>query len=383
MLKVDQLTIYPVKSMQGITLQTSLALPTGLQYDRLFMVSDYNGHFITAREKPQLLQLKTTLIETGIEISYLSSITHKSAKLANNAHYRIQVNYADFSPSREYTQVWNSHFTSHIAPISVNQFLSDFLQDDVQLRWIGNHPDRQVKRYPTNPLGFADGHPYLLINKASFIYLQQRCPQKLNIEQFRANIIIDGSLPFAEDGWKTIKIGNIIFDIVKPCSRCVITQINLTNQQRLPDDEPLKTLRSFRLDVKGDIDFGMKMVARNNGYISVGDPIDILASQPVKTYQTHPVNSIVRSSQKCQISVNNQVIEGNNQQPLLEQLEQYDIAIPYSCRAGICGKCAVILEQGEVKSITKSAIKKNGEILACSCIPNSRQLKIKLNNNKK
>jgi ferredoxin len=43
--------------------------------------------------------------------------------------------------------------------------------------------------------------------------------------------------------------------------------------------------------------------------------------------------------------------------------------IPYSCRAGICGSCKVTLVAGEVKALKKSAVRADGTILSCSCIP--------------
>ena len=372
MTKVKQLAIYPVKSMQGVALQTSLVLPSGLENDRLFMVTEPNGRFITAREKPQLLQLKTAINKQVLEIYY--------QPIAKSLHSisRIRVKFTDFSPTLEKTQVWNNYFSSHIAPITVNQFLSEFLQLDVQLRWIAHFSNRRVKHFPSIPLGFADGHPFLLLNQASFDYLQQRCPEILTIEQFRGNIIIDGTLPFAEDGWRTIKIGEIIFDLVKPCSRCVMTQINLSTLQWLPNKEPMTTLRSFRLDEKGDIDFGMKMIARNSGKISINDPVEILTRQPAKTYIKSVSKNPKNIVKTCKITIAKQIINGNCQQPLLEQLEQQGISIPYSCRSGVCGRCRVILEDGSITAMTKSAIQAENHILACSCIPKSESIKIKL-----
>lgn len=363
MVFVNQLYIHPVKSMQGIALESSDVLASGLKYDRIFMVTEPNGMFVTARETPQLLQLKTVINDHGILISINQQ--------------QIQVNYADFSLNNEPTEVWGNHFTAYIAAISVNQFLSDFLHKDVQLRWIGNQSDRVVKRYPTTPLGFADGYPYLLINQASFNYLQQQCPEKLTIEQFRGNIIIDGSLPFAEDSWKTIKIGDIIFDIVKPCSRCVMTRVNLVTHHYFADNEPLKTLGFFRKDEHGEIDFGMNMIARNQGKITINDPVEILERQTAKNYIKSFPKTELSDAKPCQIEFETTTFIGNNQQPLLEQLEQHGINIAYSCRTGVCGRCQVVLEEGEVMPMTQAAIRRNDRILACSCIPKTEKLKLR------
>ncbi|WP_392562030.1 YcbX family protein [Orbus sturtevantii] len=364
MIFVNQLYIHPVKSMQSIALKESDVLLAGLKYDRIFMVSEPDGSFVTAREAPQLLQLNVTINNDGILIS-------------DNQKKKVQVNYADFSATSEPTEVWGCHFTAYIASINVNRFLSEFLQKDVQLRWIGKQSDRTVKRYPNTPLAFADGYPFLLINQASFNYLQQQCPQKLAIEQFRGNIIIDGALPFAEDGWKTIKIGDIIFDLVKPCARCVMTRVDLSNHQFFADNEPLKTLRYFRLDEQGEIDFGINMIARNSGKVSINDPVEVLQRQTAKNYiKSFPLDDISQAK-PCIIIVESTSFVGNNQQPLLEQLEQNGINLPYSCRTGVCGRCQMILTEGDVTPMTQSAIRRNNRILACSCIPKTKQIKLK------
>ena len=59
----------------------------------------------------------------------------------------------------------------------------------------------------------------------------------------------------------------------------------------------------------------------------------------------------------------------NTEHVILEQLESHGLSIPYSCRAGICGRCRISLLEGEVTPLKQSAIKDNGDILACSCIP--------------
>lgn len=353
--------------MKSIYLEKSEALISGLNYDRHFMISKPDGTFITAREYPQLLALTVTINDKGILISL-------------NKQQNIHANFADFSMNDEQTEVWGNRFTSHIASINVNRFLSDFLGRDVQLRWVGKQFTRRVNRYPNTPLGFADGYPYLLINKASFEYLQHQCPEQLDIKQFRGNIIIDNALPFAEDGWKTIKIGKVIFDLIKPCSRCIMTTVKPSTTQYLVDNQPLKTLRYFRQDEQGEIDFGINMVARNTGIIAINDRVEILAYQTAKKYiKSAPPKKENHQAKACLINTDSKTINGNTQQPILDQLEQHGIQIPYYCRTGVCGRCQILLEEGQVQPMTQSAIKQNNYILACSCIPQT-DIKIKLKN---
>ncbi|MDT9587170.1 MAG: 2Fe-2S iron-sulfur cluster binding domain-containing protein [Candidatus Arsenophonus melophagi] len=69
------------------------------------------------------------------------------------------------------------------------------------------------------------------------------------------------------------------------------------------------------------------------------------------------------------INVNGKEYLANNQTIILEQLEMYGLQIPYACRAGVCGCCKMKLIAGKVFLLAKTAIKKHGILLSCSCIP--------------
>ncbi|MDK7225949.1 2Fe-2S iron-sulfur cluster binding domain-containing protein, partial [Proteus mirabilis] len=84
--------------------------------------------------------------------------------------------------------------------------------------------------------------------------------------------------------------------------------------------------------------------------------------------------------QAVTIEFNGISFAGNNQEVLLEQLENHGYAIPYSCRAGICGSCVIQLDEGDVNALKAGAIKRSGRILACSCVPKGN---VKLSLNKK
>lgn len=356
------INIYPIKSMQGLSVDSAQIDLTGLKYDRIAMLTKPDGTFITARTHPILLSFKVEIDDQKITI-----------KLSNE--HSITAYFSEFETHKNPTQVWNSNFSSYVAPEQVNQFLSAFLNESVQLRWIGKTSDRMVNNLTDVPLSFADGAPYLLLNQASFNYLQEKCPEKLLISQFRGNLIVDNAEPFIEDEWLEIKIGDVLFEVISPCIRCMMTTIDPITQHISEKNEPLKTLSQFRQDENGKIHFGMTLFARNQGTIRINDPITVIKTQPAKIYNknTAPIDT---ESNKVTISYEDKQFIGNTQDVLLEQLESAGIPVPYSCRAGICGQCRIHLEDGLVDSKVKSAIKRNGDILACSCIPKSN---VKLN----
>lgn len=100
--------------------------------------------------------------------------------------------------------------------------------------------------------------------------------------QFRPNFLVRGSLPYEEDKWKWIRIGETaVFKNVKPCTRCVLTTINPDTAIMEPKREPLRTLKGYRqltdpamLKVEGSSPaLGIHLGLHNSGTVRVGDSI--------------------------------------------------------------------------------------------------------------
>ncbi len=360
MATLSRLFIHPVKSMRGIGLTHAFADISGMAFDRNFMIAEPDGTFITARQFPQMVCFTPAPLHDGL---------HLTAPDGSNA----QVRFADFSTQGQPTEVWGNHFTALVAPGEINRWLSTFFGRDVQLRWTGAQPTRRVARFDDVPLSFADGFPFLLTSEASLRDVQSRCRAGVKMEQFRPNLVVAGTQPWEEDTWKTIRIGDVVFDIVKPCSRCVLTTVSPERGQKHPSGEPLATLQTFRTADNGDVDFGQNLIARNSGVIRAGDEITVLATGPARSYGAGEAYENITPQQQADATVaidwQGKTFSGNNQQILLEQLEQQGIRIPYSCRAGLCGRCRIQLVEGEVNELRKGAVAQDGTILCCSCVP--------------
>ncbi len=361
MISLSRLFTHPVKSMRGTAVSQSLVCPQGLSSDRTFMVTTTDGTFITARQYPEMVLFTPLVVPEGVFIQ-----AHDGSQ--------VMVRYADFSPTGETTEVWGNHFNSFVAPEEINQWLCRFFPHPVQLRWTGNDPARRVKKLPEVPVGFADGYPFLLASESSFYDLQNRCPAGIRIEQFRPNLVVSGATAWEEDQWSVIRIGDITFDVAKPCSRCIFTTVSTERGKKHPAGEPMSTLKTFRqaADDSGDIDFGLNLIARNSGVIRCGEEVTILSRKPARPYLNTerqeiptPENIAVKHAN---IRWEGEEFCGNTQQILLEQLEGAGFRIPYSCRAGSCGCCRIKLVTGEVTALNSNAINGN-TVLSCSCIP--------------
>lgn len=88
---------------------------------------------------------------------------------------------------------------------------------------------------------------YLLLNQDSVDDLLNRIDDPtISVRNFRPNIVVEGTKrkPFAEDTWEWIRIGEVVFRNVRPCTRCMVTTINPDTAVKTSSGEPLKTLKS-------------------------------------------------------------------------------------------------------------------------------------------
>ncbi|GAM55256.1 flavodoxin reductases [Vibrio ishigakensis] len=84
-----------------------------------------------------------------------------------------------------------------------------------------------------------------MISQGSLDELNRRASSPQTMAQFRTNLVVGGVEAFAEDGWKRFKIGEVEFEVRKPCQRCILTTVNPTDGERMENKEPTVTLSTF------------------------------------------------------------------------------------------------------------------------------------------
>lgn len=270
---LSDLSIYPIKSIKGISLKSSQVSEEGLWGDRRYMIVKPNGEFITGREYPALSLIKSEWIKRGIW-----KLSHP------NLPNFIEINPSDFSDEHQDVLIWDDTLSAQKAKENINAWFSDVLNESVRLVYFSEQSKRFTSRRPESPVAFADGYPFLLTTQASLEELNTTCTQTIAMTQFRPNLVVQGNSAFEEDSWKRIRIGDVEFENVKPCIRCIFTTLNPETAERLPKGEPLKTLGKFRLlDNKG-ITFGINMIALNSGEIHVNDEVEVLEYKTPEIY---------------------------------------------------------------------------------------------------
>ena len=252
---------YPVKSMHGESLEASPVGPQGLPYDRDWMVADEAGRFVTGRTHPELVRVSA---RPGLAGVTLSAPGRDDLFVPNEA----------FTESWP-TSVWGSEFPAWRGATEADAWISAYLGSRLRFMWIGAATTRRVKTDTAVPLSFADGYPLLLIGQASLDELSARLGRPLSMGRFRPNLVVSGAEAFAEDGWKRIRIGGVIFRIAKPCERCVFTTVDPDTGHKALDQEPLRTLAKFRKAPEGVL-FGQNVIAEGGAELVVGMPVEVL-----------------------------------------------------------------------------------------------------------
>ncbi|MET7256393.1 MOSC domain-containing protein [Dyadobacter fermentans] len=262
---LSEIWVYPVKSLGGIRLTKALTEERGLRYDRRWMIIDEENVFITQRTHLKMALIDVALEEGGLKI-YLR---------ADPADF-VLVPYQPATALPVTVQVWDDTAEALTVSDEADAWLTRQL--DMKLRLVvmpdstERKADPRYARHNEN-VSFADGFPYLVISQASLDDLNGRLAEPIEMRRFRPNFVISGTEPFAEDQWKHITIGDLRFEVVKPCARCVLTTINPETAEK--GAEPLKTLASYRRN-GNKILFGQNVTAQDFGELNIGDQVLVL-----------------------------------------------------------------------------------------------------------
>ncbi|MBY5317291.1 MOSC domain-containing protein [Rhizobium leguminosarum] len=272
---VSDLFIYPLKSARGIALPAADIDAYGLPGDRRAMITDAQGHFITQRELPDLAR-----IEARPEASAFRLLMQGKTDISvppPQPEARMDV------------IVWKSAVNTAVADPESNRRLSEWLGREVRLVFFDGQARRTANAEwagEATPVTFTDGYQILVTTTGSLKALNADLAAhgegSVGMERFRPNIVIDTDDAWAEDRWAAIEIAGIRFDLVKPCSRCIMTtQDQLTGSREGPN--PMPAMGRIRMSadrrVPGPL-FGWNVTPRGSGRITIGDTVRIVEERP-------------------------------------------------------------------------------------------------------
>ncbi|NYT34292.1 MOSC domain-containing protein [Rhizobium sp. WYCCWR 11128] len=272
---VSDLFIYPLKSARGIALPAADIDAYGLPGDRRAMITDAQGHFITQRELPDLARIE---------------VRPESGAFRLLMQGKTDISVAPPQPeARMNVTVWKSVVSAAVADPESNRQLSEWLGREVCLVFFDGQARRTANAEwagEATPVTFTDGYQILVTTTGSLKALNADLAAhgegSVGMERFRPNIVIDTDEAWAEDRWAAIEIAGIRFDLVKPCSRCIMTtQDQLTGSREGPN--PMPAMGRIRMSadrrVPGPL-FGWNVTPRGSGRITIGDTVNIVEERP-------------------------------------------------------------------------------------------------------
>lgn len=261
---VTSLSRYPVKSLAGVPVASLDVQPWGPVGDRRWAVVDAAGDRVSAREAPAMLHLRALPYDDGVRLEAGGDV------LDVPTPYDGPLVPVGISRQGVATDAGDD----------VAKLLTAALGREVRLVWQSDPTVRSVN--PSNGgldgevLSLADAGPLLLTSESSLARLQEWVGPEpaLAMARFRPNVVIEGAEPFAEDGWREVRLGDLDLRVQQTCDRCVLTTIDPVTLARGP--EPIRTLaRHRRWD--GKVWFGVWLVPRSTGTVRVGDAVVVTA----------------------------------------------------------------------------------------------------------
>lgn len=262
---LSEIFIYPVKSLGGISLKTAQVEERGLQYDRRWMLIDQEGVFLTQRDIPEMALIHLAIGDNELKAKFTHENSYPGITIPLQANDNQKVD----------AIIWNDRCKAILVGKDYDEWFSEALKVKCRLVYMPDMERRIVeKKFISEDkiVSFADAYPFLIIGQSSLDDLNSKLDKPVPMNRFRTNFIFTGGEPYEEDTWKNFEIGNVEFQAVKPCARCVITTTDQQTAER--DAEPLRTLSAYR-KFGNKVMFGMNLIANNKGLVNVGDIIKL------------------------------------------------------------------------------------------------------------
>lgn len=228
------------------------------------MIVDADGQFITARKHPRLVLIHAVPRDDGLALDAPGMPALRLTPPVHSAQTSVAI--------------WKDQVSARAAEAQADTWISNYLGIPARFVYMADECVRPVDpdyAQAGDQVSFADGFPILLISQAALDELNGRLDAPVPMLRFRPSLVVSNTSAHAEDTWRSIRIGAVRFDVVKPCARCVLTLVD--PETGIPDSagEPLRTLISYRRTDKG-VMFGQNLIPRGTGMLRIGDEVSII-----------------------------------------------------------------------------------------------------------
>ena len=255
MSRLSRITIYPLKSFEGLVVEEAQVLSNGaLQHDRQFALVDPEGKFINAKRTIAVHGLQLQLDPVGRSLT-----------------------------ARRRSQTESVRWSIDLQRIALERWLSDYFEQEVRLieQPNGGFPDDTEATGPT------------IISAATWPAVAEWFPG-LTIEnvrdRFRANLEVEDAAPFWEDSLfgadstpLPFRVGRVLFAGTNSCQRCIVPTRDQTTGDTWPEfARQFGAMRAERLPAGAArarfnhfyrLTTNTRLIERGEGTVRLGDEV--------------------------------------------------------------------------------------------------------------
>jgi uncharacterized protein len=258
---LDAIFAYPLKAARAVALPQADALARGLRRDRRWLLVAQSGEPVMLKSHPRLATAAIGLDGDALTVAVTGGPTlHIAPPPTDAAPLPVTVK--------------RRTLAARVADPVANRFFSELLGETVWLAHLTAPAAADDAGDPAVSDGLAGSAPYLVCCDASLADLNRRLAARgeppVGMDRFRANLVIRGGEPYAEDGWRRLRVGGAEFEILRPCPRCPNTTVDSLTGAVGP--EPLRTLTGYRT-LPGGVMFGVFARVVREGLVRPGDPV--------------------------------------------------------------------------------------------------------------
>ncbi len=242
---VSALAVHPVKSCRAVRVERARVSPAGLEHDRALALANAAGEVLTQKRRAELARVAATRAGDRLEL-----------RADGVEPLAVDVGVLDAAP-----RALHLHGREHAARRVDDPRVAPWLERVAGVRAELFRPE------PASAGAFVDLRPVHVVSAASVEAFAARLGRAVDVGRFRPNLVVAGAEPFAEDGWSTLAVGELVLEAVEHTGRC--RMVGLDPRSGAPDDALLRALARWRHDGEA-VRFGRYFVPRGSGELAVG-----------------------------------------------------------------------------------------------------------------
>ncbi|MFF0345011.1 MOSC domain-containing protein [Kribbella sp. NPDC004875] len=278
--KVAALAYYPVKGLAGISVESAEVGPTGLLNDRLFMLVEPDGTFLSQRKLPAMATLRAALE---------GDVLRLSGPDAPDLEIAIR-----YDGKRRDVSLFGKWFGQGVVQDpAADAWFTERLGTAAALVRVTPEHDRPGWGAHRGLTGYGDAHALMITSQSSLDGLNARILERggeaIPMNRFRPNLVVSGwPDPHTEDKVLRMTAGAVEIGYSARGIRCAVPTVDQASGVK-SGPEPTRTLATYRREPAygGGVSFGVKAAVLAPGTVRVGDEIAVREWIPDGTDPAH------------------------------------------------------------------------------------------------